>query len=162
MFRFQVEGVGIAVCFCAAEILKKTATNPKFKVAQRSHSRQFIRYVMEEKFKSNYDASKGLKTVLETSVLFAKITVEEEPASEASLRIPTVLKIYKAEDVPLREQHKANQLMFELKGFEALETLSKAKIYRGAKRGLDEVKEGQDEGKNGVKVGFACLNQVAF
>ena len=119
MFRFQVEGVGIAVCFCAAEILKKSAINPKFKVAQRSHLRQFIRYVMGAKFKSNYDASKGLKTVLKTSLLFAKITVEEEPSGEASVRIPTVLKIYKAEDVPLREQYKANQLISELKGFEA-------------------------------------------
>ena len=119
MFCFEVEGVGVASCFCSGTPLSKTAINPKFKVQQRSHTRVFVRKMLGDKFRSNYDASKGLRAALKDTVLLARVsrTSIDGRGSDAVLRIESICRIEKADLVDRETLEKAVVSLNKLRGF---------------------------------------------
>ena len=162
MFRFEIEGIGIAVAFGSGEILKATKVNPKFKVTQRSYLRQFITNILGDKYKSNYDASKGLKTALKNAELFARVAIVEGAKTDTSLQIPSILKIYKADSVPLKTRSDADKLATELRGFAYEKSPPEADASLESTRALVRVKAGLGYGEEGVEAGFDDYDPIPF
>lgn len=160
MFSFWVDGLGVAACFCTAKVLTKSKRNPKFKVDDRFHLRAFVVQILGDKFKSNYDASKGLKTALTNTDLIIRVERDLKALSDKSLRIASILDVHKASRMSEEDRAKAYKTLDGLLGFrsdnpfEGDESPSRVNVeqnnslngatsgsnvsYLGAKTGLDE------------------------
>lgn len=160
MFCFEVEGLGVASCFCSGTPLSKATINPKFKVQQKSHTRVFVRRMLGDKFRSNYDASKGLRAALKDAVLLARVsrTSLDGRGSDAVFKIESICRIERADLVDPKTVEKAVESLNELRGFFYEYGSASPEPEAGVSSRLDgcmvEVKGGSSVAGIGADMGF--------
>ena len=162
MFCFEVEGLGVASCFCSGTPLSKTAINPKFKVQQKSHTRVFVRKMLGDKFRSNYDASKGLRAALKDAVLLARVsrTSIDGRGSDAVFKIESICRIERADLVDRKTVEDAVDSLNKLRGF----FYENGSASQGSEAGVwseferETVGVGSRSGTAGFSVDTGCVN----